>query len=415
MPTFERARALVPLLTALALVACGQQQQQGFPGMPPAQVTTIKVAPKTLPATFEYVAQTTGSKEVEVRARVTGILEKKLYQEGSPVKAGQVLFVIDPKPLAAQTAALEAEVVRAQAQEAQAAREYARLKPLAEKRAVGQKEADDAQSNLELARAQVKAAQARLDEVKLNLGYTRVVAPITGLSSRAPKSEGSLVTANDTLLTTISQVEPMWIAFSIAENEQLLLNRSVADGRLTLPKDNSFDVQVRLADGSYLERKGKINFADPRINPSTGTFEMRAEVTNKDGLLKPGQFVRVKLWGAQRNNALAVPQVAVLDGAQGKYVYVVDKDKDGKGDIAAVRLVKLGEWVTQDNVNLWVVEDGLKPGDQVIVDGVAKLRPNAPIQITAPGAAPAAPPGAPPAAGAPAAKDNKDAKSAPKA
>jgi len=416
MPTFARARALLPLLTLLALVACGQQQQQGFQGFPPAQVTTIKVEPKTLPATFEYVAQTTGSKEVEVRARVTGILEKKLYQEGSPVKAGQVLFVIDPKPLAAQTAALDAEVARAQAQEAQAARELSRLKPLAEKRAVGQKEADDAQSNLELARAQVKAAQARLDEVKLNLGYTRVVAPITGLSSRAPKSEGSLVTANETLLTTISQVEPMWIAFSIAENEQLQLNKSVADGRLTLPKDNAFDVQVRLADGSYMERKGKINFADPRINPSTGTFEMRAEVVNKDGLLKPGQFVRVKLWGAQRNNALSVPQIAVLDGAQGKFVYVVDKDKDGK-DIAAVRLVKLGDWVTQDNVNLWVVEDGLKPGDQVIVDGVAKLRPNAPIQIVPPGGAPAAkgPPGATPPANTPAAKDNKDAKSAPKA
>ncbi|MFO1303304.1 MAG: efflux RND transporter periplasmic adaptor subunit [Burkholderiales bacterium] len=374
--------------------------------MPPANVTTVKVQPRTLPAAFEYVGQTTGSKEVEVRARVTGILEKKLFQEGAPVKAGQALFVIDPKPLTAQTAALEAEVVRAQAQQAQAARELARLKPLAERKAVGQKEADDAQSNLELAAAAVRAAEARLAEIKLNLGYTQVTAPIAGLSSRAPKSEGSLVTANDTLLTTISQVDPMWIPFSIAENQQLTLNKAVGEGRLTLPKDNAFDVQVRLADGSTLDRKGRINFADTRINPSTGTFEMRAEVANRDGLLKPGQFVRVKLLGAVRNNALAVPQVAVMDGTQGKYVYVVDKDKDGK-PIAAVRPVTLGDWVAFDNQNLWVVESGLKPGDEVIVDGVAKVRPGGPIVVGggAPGAAPGAP-AAPdkPAATAPAQK-----------
>jgi membrane fusion protein (multidrug efflux system) len=399
MPIQARRRATAALSFTLVVAACGPSQQQGagFHGMPPAEVTTIKLEPRTLPAAFEYVGQTTGSKEVEVRARVTGILEKKLFQEGAPVKAGQVLFVIDPKPLTAQTAALEAEVVRAQAQQAQAARELARLKPLAEKRAVGQKEADDAQSNLELAAAAVRAAEARLAEVKLSLGYTRVVAPIGGLSSRAPKSEGSLVNANDTLLTTISQVDPMWIPFAIAENQQLQLNKAVGEGRLTLPKDNAFDVQVRLADGSVLDRKGRINFSDTRINPSTGTFEMRAEVTNRDGLLKPGQFVRVKLLGAVRNNALAVPQVAVMDGTQGKYVYVVDKDKDGK-DVAAVRPITLGEWVTFDNQNLWVVDSGLKPGDQVIVDGVAKLRPGAPIKVGT-GAAPAAP--AKPAAPAP--------------
>ena len=402
MPTSSRSRALFLLSLPIVLAACGQSQQQGggFHGMPPAEVTTIKVEPRTLPATFEYVGQTTGSKEVEVRARVTGILEKKLFQEGAPVKAGQVLFVIDPKPLAAQTAALEAEVVRAQAQQAQAARELARLKPLAEKRAVGQKEADDAQSNVELANAAVKAAEARLADIKLNLGYTQVTAPISGLSSRAPKSEGSLVTANETLLTTVSQVDPMWIPFAIAENQQLQLNKAVGEGRLTLPKDSAFDVQVRLADGSVLDRKGRINFSDTRINPSTGTFEMRAEVANRDGLLKPGQFVRVKLLGAVRNNALAVPQVAVMDGTQGKYVYVVDKDKDGK-EIAAVRPITLGDWVTFDNQNLWIVESGLKPGDPVIVDGVAKLRPGAPIKVVAPGApaAPAAP--AKPAAPAP--------------
>lgn len=396
MPTQPRLRAITALSLTLVVAACGQSQQQagGFHGMPPADVTTVKLEPKTLPATFEYVGQTTGSKEVEVRARVTGILEKKLFQEGAWVKAGQVLFVIDPKQMQAATAALEAEVVRAQAAKAQAEREVARLKPLAERKAVGQKEADDAISNSEIMAAQLRAAEAKLAETKLNLGYTQVTAPIAGLSSRAPKSEGSLVTANDTLLTTISQVDPMWIPFAIAENQQLQLNKSVGEGRLTLPKDNAFDVQVRLADGSVLDRKGRINFSDTRINPSTGTFEMRAEVSNKDGLLKPGQFVRVKLLGAVRNNAIAVPQVAVMDGTQGKYVYVVDKDKDGK-EIAAARPITLGDWVTVDSQNLWVVEGGLKPGEQVIVDGVAKLRPGAPIKVGVPGAVPQKPAAAP--------------------
>ncbi len=427
VPPRVRAIRAVPFAVAstiaLLLAACGQgQQQQGFHGFPPAQVTTIKVEPQTLPAIYEYVGQTTGSKEVEVRARVTGILEKKLFQEGAPVRQGQTLFVIDPRQLQAQTAALEAEVARAQAQQAQAERELSRLKPLAEKRAVGQKEADDAQSNVELARAAVRAAQARVDEVKLNLGYTNVRAPISGLSSRAPKSEGSLVNANETLLTTISQVDPMWIPFSIAENEQLTFTKAVKEGRLTIPKNWAFDVAVQLSDGSVLERKGRINFADTRVNPSTGTFEVRAEVPNADGALKPGQFVRVKLHGATRNNAIAVPQVAVMDSPQGKFVYVAGKDKDGK-DVAAMRIVQLGEWAVADGTNLWIVEGGLAPGDIVIVDGVSKLRPGAPIVLggapPAGGAPGAAAPGSPaPAGAAPAApaKDApaKDAPAAPK-
>jgi membrane fusion protein, multidrug efflux system len=388
------ALRILPIAVATFVAACGPSQQQGgFQGFPPSEVTTFVVEPKAVPASYEYVGQTAGSKEVEVRARVTGILERKLFQEGAPVKAGQVLFVIDPKPLAAQAAALEADVVRAQALKAQSDREVARLKPLAEKRAVGQKEADDAMSNAELAAASVKAAQAKLDEVKLSLGYTRVVAPIGGLSSRAPKSEGSLVTANDTLLTTISQSNPIWIPFAISENEQLSLNRAVGEGRLTLPKDNAYDVTVKLADGTTIPRRGRINFADTRINPATGTFEMRAEIPNADGVLKPGQFVRVSLAGAVRNNALTVPQTAVLNGVQGKFVYVADRDKDGK-DVASARPVTLGDWVNIGGSNLWVVETGLKAGDKVIIDGLSKLHPGAPIKLGGSGT----PPGAPPAA-----------------
>ncbi len=377
-----------PLLIAgiLALVACGPQQPHGgMMGFPPAEVTTLEVKPSSFPVVFEYVGQTAGSKDAEVRARVTGIVAKRLYQEGAPVRAGQPLFLLDARPFEAQFASAEAELARAQAQKAQADREAARLKPLAERRAIGQKEADDANSAAQLAAATVKVAEAKLTEARLNLAYTRVNAPISGLSSRAQQSEGSLANANTTLLTTVSQVDPIWVLFNVSENEQQRLNRAMAEGRLALPANNAFEVTVRLSDGSIFPRSGKINFSDNRVNPATGTYEMRAELANGDLALKPGQFVRVALKGAQRKDALAVPQVAVLDGPQGKFVYVTGKDKDGK-DIAAVRPVVVGDWVADNGSNLWVIESGLKAGELVIVDGVAKLMPGAPIKLASAGA-----------------------------
>jgi len=394
---FPIYRPAAALAVAAALAACGQSQHAGFGGFPPAEVTTQVIAPRNFPVAFEYVGQTLGSKDVEVRARVTGIIEKRLYQEGASVKAGQPLFTIDPKPYAAQVAQAQAELVRAEAQKAQAERERARLAPLAERKAIGQKEADDAASNAEFAAAAVQSARAKLDELKLNWGYTNVVAPISGLSSRAMKSEGSLATANDTLLTVISQTDPIWVGFSVSENEQLRLTRAVAAGALALPKDNAYDVTIKLSDGSTFPRRGRINFADTRVNPSTGTYEMRAEVVNNDAALKPGQFVRVVLRGAERKNALAVPQVAVLDGPQGKFVYVAAKDKDGK-DIAQPQPIVVGDWVDADGGNLFVIDSGLKAGDNVIVNGVARLQPGGPIKLasSAPASgAPGAPPGSP--------------------
>ena len=395
------------VLILLALAACGQQQPQGFHGFPPAHVTLEKVAPRDLPVTFEYTGQAIGSKDVEVRARVTGIVEKRAYEEGSAVKAGQLLFVIDPKPYQAVVEAAQADLARAKAQKAQADREAARLKPLAERHAIGQKEADDAQSNADLAAAAIKSAQAKLDSAELDLGYTRAVSPISGLTSRAQVSEGSLATANQTLLTVVSQVDPIWVQFSIAENQQLEINKAVTNGELALPRDNAYDVQLKLSDGSTFPRKGKINFSDTRINPSTGTYELRAELPNRDLAIKPGQFVRVTLTGAVRKNAIAIPQVAVLDGTQGKYVFVAGKDKDGK-DVAMPRPVKLGDWVDASGQNLFVIESGLKPGDELIIDGIAKLMPGAPIiPDGAQNANPGAPGGAPAAPAAPAKSDAK--------
>ena len=354
------------------------------------------VALQTFPVTFEYVGQTQGSKDVEVRARVTGIIEKRLFEEGAAVKAGQTLFIIDARQYQAQVAAANADVSRAKAQKAQADREAARLKPLAERKAIGQKEADDAASAADLAAAAVQASQAKVAELSVNLGYTKVLAPISGLTSRSQKSEGSLVTANETLLTTISQTHPIWVVFNISENEQLRLNRAVAANQLMLPKDNAYEVTVKLSDGSTLPRKGRINFSDTRINPTTGTYEMRAEIANPDGALKPGQFVRVILRGAERQNVVAVPQVAVLDGPQGKFVYTLGKDKDGK-DVATPRPIVVGDWVDASASNQWVIESGLKPGDQVLINGIAKVMPGGQVKVGT--GAPEGAAGAPQAAG----------------
>jgi len=404
------ARLLPALATAVLVAACGQSQPPGgFHGFPPADVTLYTVETKSIPVTFEYVGQAQGSKEVEVRARVGGILEKRLFKEGAPVKAGQTLFVIDPKPTEAQASSAEADLARAQAQQAQAQREAARLKPLAEKKAIGQKEYDDAVSSSEFAAAAVKAAEAKLREARLNLGYTRVVAPISGMSSRAPKSEGSLVAPGTDLLTTISQTDPIWVQFNISENEKLRVERAVAEKKLAWPTDSAMEVTVKLADGTTLKRRGNINFSDTRINTGTGTYETRAEFVNADNALKSGQFLRVILNGPKRLDAIAVPQAAVLDGPQGKFVYIAGKDKDGK-DVALPKPVVLGDWVTGES-NMWIVESGLAPGDKVIVDGIAKIfMPGAPIKVAAAGAAapaagaaaPGAAPGAAPAAAPPA-------------
>jgi membrane fusion protein (multidrug efflux system) len=339
--------------------------------------------PASVPVEFEFPAQTAGSREVEVRARVTGILLKRNYEEGSRVRAGQSLFTIDPAPFEAAVARAEAEVASAQATHAQADRNAKRYKPLFEAKAASQKDYDDAVSAEEIAAASLKAARARLDEARLNLSYTRVESPIPGITSRALKSEGSLVSGPDVLLTTVTQSDPIYVNFGLSEAELTRLQRDRAAGTLVLPQEGRFEVAVRLEDGSTYARPGRLAFSDERISAATGTADARAEVPNPDGALRPGQFVRVVLKGATRPNAIAVPQRAVMEGPQGKLVYVLGAE--GK---AEPRPVSVGEWTGKD----WVVTSGLKAGDKVIVDGLMKVFPGAPVQVGDPNAPP---PGAP--------------------
>jgi membrane fusion protein (multidrug efflux system) len=361
---------------ALNLAACGPSGGPPHGGFPPAQVSVITVEPKSLPAIFEYTGQTLGSREVEVRARVTGILQARNFIEGGAVAKGQSLFTIDPAPFVAAAVRAEADVAAADARLAQAKKNAARLKPLYAEKAVSQKEFDDAVSAEAIAEADLKGAKARLTEAHLNLMYTKVESPLSGIAGRAQRSEGSLVSGPDVLLTTVTQVDPIWVSFGISDNEQLRLNSESAAGRLELPKGGRFEVSLKLADGTVVAQTGKLNFSDVRVSGATGTSETRAEIPNPKGVLRPGQFVRVTLKGAVRPNAVTVPQRAVLEGPQGKFVYVL-----GAESKAEPRPVQVGDWAGDD----WIINAGLKAGDKVIVDGVARIfAPGSPVQVAEP-------------------------------
>lgn len=366
--------------------------------MPPPEVNVVAIQPTTVPVNFEYIGQTIGSREVEVRARVTGHVEKRMYEEGALVRAGQPLFQLDARPLAmavaaakAAVATAEADIARAEATVAQARRERDRLAPLAEARAISRKEADDAISLEQISQAEVKAAQAKLEQAKaqlreaqLDMDYATITAPITGMVGRALRQEGSLVSpSGDSLLTTLVQLDPLYVSFNVADVERQNMDKEVADGTLVLPK-GGFNVRLLQRDGSQIGQAGKINFISSTVSNQTGTLEMRGQLANPGYKLKSGLFVRVLLEGATRPNALTVPQRAVLEGPTSKIVMVAVKNKEGKL-VAEPRPIVVGEWVASSGTEkTWVVRSGLQPGDQVIADGLMKLRPGAPISIGKP-------------------------------
>ncbi|HXF17061.1 MAG TPA: efflux RND transporter periplasmic adaptor subunit [Burkholderiales bacterium] len=364
-------RGLLAALVMVTLAACQRSQSQP-PAMPPPEVTVVIVQPQDLQTTFEYVAQISGVREVEVRPRVSGILQKWNFTEGSKVVAGQSLFTIDAAPFRAALARAEADLAGAQATNDQAKRNAGRLKPLYEAKAVSQKEYDDATSAEQVSAANVKAALAAATEARLNISYTRVEAPISGITSRALQSEGSLVQAQQTLLTKIAQIDPVHVIFSFTEAEHLKFTRAMADGTLRLPKDGRFDVKLKLADGNEYARPGKVDFTDVRVDPATGTIEARAVIGNPEGLLRPGQFARVQLSGGVRPNAIALPQRAILEGPGTKIVLTVNAQ-----GIVEARPIQVGDWSAAQ----WIITGGLKAGDRVIVDGVVKARPGSPVKI----------------------------------
>ena len=369
---FRPIPSLCLLLSMSLLAACNKQDagaQAGGHSMPPPEVNVVTVQARELPVDFEYVGQTAGVYETEVRARITGILEKRMFEEGSRVKAGQVLFQIDPGTYQTQLASIEAAAGVSEAKLNQAKREYARLTPLATEKAISQREYDDAKSALEVADAAYKQVRAQVNEAKLNLGYTRVLAPISGVSGIAIKANGSLLNPSDSLLTTIVQTDPMYVNFSVSEADYSKLNAELTNGKIKLPGKRSsngslaFDIKVKLADGSIFPTSGKMNFFSEKVNPNTGGFDARAQISNPDGALRPGLFVRVMLQGAIRTAGLSVPQRAVIESPMGKMVFTVSTDNK-----LVPHPVELDGWSRSE----WIVTKGLQAGERVLVDGFIK-------------------------------------------
>ena len=347
-------------LAALALLsACSKETPPPAAALPPVPVSVIETHPQDLPTTAELMAQTEGAKETEVRARVGGILLKRLYEEGAPVKEGEPLFQIDSAPYALALA-------EAKAKADQTAREENRLKGLLSKHAISHKEYDDAFSANAVAQAALKQAQ-------LNLSWTKVTAPVSGISGRALKSEGNLIGTADAMpITSIYQTNPMWVRFGLSESD----TASLPGGQLKAEMIGRVD--LILPDGSVYEKPGKINFLASTVDTTLGTQQLRAEFDNKDGRLLPGQFVRVRLQVGERKGVFLVPQAAVVQTEQARLVMLAGPD-----DKVVPRPVETAEWQGKD----WVITKGLQAGDKVIVDNLMKLRPGAKVAPTPPQAA----------------------------
>ena len=366
----------------LALVGCGDRggaAVQGGPGGPPGgappppQVGVVTVQPRTLAVSTELPGRVEASRTAQVRARVTGIVQKRLFREGSDVKAGAALFIIDPAPYRAQVDSARASLARAQANLAQAAAQAKRFKPLAEAQAVSKQDYINAQSAQAQAEAEVAGAKAALQTAQLNLGYATVNAPIGGRIGRALVTEGALVSqAEATQLALIQQIDPVYVNFAQPLSELHKLRQAVANGKLQAVGD-TVPVTIVLDDGSAFAHKGKLLFSDLSVDAATGQVTLRAEVPNPDGTLLPGMYARGRLAQAQVGNAMLLPQQAVTRSGEGDSVLVIGPDNK-----PAPRPVKLGG---SENGN-WIVLDGLKPGERVMVDGFQKMQmmpPGAPV------------------------------------
>ncbi len=381
-------RAHAPVLAAVlvAALAAGCGKKDAPPAAKgPVDVTVVAVAPRDVPAVFEYVGTTQSSRQVNIQARVSGFLDKRVYTEGSIVKEGQVLFLMDKKPFQAQVDAAQAQVSKAQAAAEVAKQNLARVKPLAEAEALSQKDLDDATGNFQSASASVDGAKAQLETAQLNLSYCTIASPVAGISGAAAQADGTYLNATNSQLTTVAVLSPMWVNFSLSENELQSFRDQAAKGQLRTAPDKGYIVEIVLVDGQVFPNTGRITFADPAFNAQTGTFLIRATLDNPQGLLRPNQYVRVRVRGATRPNAILVPQRAVLQGSRGHFVWVVDKD--GK---AENRPVTVGDWVGAD----WHVTEGLRADDRVVVDGGLKLAAGTPLNAKpapASAAAPAAP------------------------
>ncbi|WP_369981244.1 efflux RND transporter periplasmic adaptor subunit [Xanthomonas bundabergensis] len=375
----------------VVLASCKKQEQQA---MPPPDVGVLEAKPQTLPLQRDMVGRLSAYRSADVRARVAGVLEKRLYTEGTDVKEGQPLFQIDPAPLRASLASAQGQLASAEATYANAKVAANRARSLAPQSYVSKSDLDTAEATERTSAASVQQARAAVETARINLGYATVTAPIAGRAGKQQVTEGALVGQGDTtLLTTIDQLDPLYVNFSMSSDELAQLRQAQTQGNVALNAEGKSTVQVKLGDGSTYAQSGTLDFSDTAVDPSTGSVTLRALLPNPDRVLLPGAFVSFAANLGQRNNAYLIPQEAIQRDAKGAYALVVGKDSK----VARKDVVTVGQ---QDGK--WIISSGLAAGDQVIVSGLQKAKEGAPAKATpwTPGA-PAGAPGQAPGAAAP--------------
>lgn len=374
-------KATLQIVTALllggaaVLCGCGKPQNQGPATPPSVQVGVVTVRAQSVPLTHDLVGRLSATRQADVRARVPGVLEKRLYKEGSTVKEGDVLFQIDPAPLRAALDAAEAALAQAQAQATNAHVTAQRNRELVSSGLVSRSDLDNAEASERSTSAAVQQAKANVETARINLGYATVRSPISGRASQQKVTEGALVGQGEaTLLTTVEQIDPIYVNFDQAAVEIEKLRRAQANGTITLAGNNKATVQLTLPDGSPYGRSGTLDFADASVDPATGAVALRGIIPNPDGQLLPGMYVNVHLTIGTTNNAYLVPQAGLLRDNTGPYVLAVGSDN---------KVVQ--KRVTADSVRNtdWVVTGGLSSGDRIIVSGVQNARPGAPVTVIA--------------------------------
>jgi membrane fusion protein (multidrug efflux system) len=375
---------MAPLCAALLLAACGAGNAPPAASTPPpAEVGVVSASPTSVGLVAELPGRTEASRVAQVRARVAGILQKRLFAEGSDVKAGQPLFQIDDLPYRALLASAQATQTRAEANLVQAKAQAERYKPLLEANAISQQDYVNAVAAQKLAEADIAVAKAAVQTAQINVGYAAVTAPISGRIGRALVTEGALVGQGEaTQLALVQQIDPLYVNFTQSAAEVMRLRAAIARGQLEGGGAARAAVSVVLEDGSLYPQRGRLLFSDLTVDPSSDQITLRAELPNPKGTLLPGLYVRVRVEQAQAPAAMLLPQQAVARAGDGDSVLVVAAD--GK---VSKRPVKLGSAQGAQ----WVVLGGLSPGEQVIVEGFQKLRGNAPVKAVPwqPAAAPA--------------------------
>lgn len=374
---------LILAAVALARTAAAQPPMDA----PPPEVAVITMAPATVPVSFSFVGVTEASKVVEVRSRIQGFLETRDFEEGAWVEEGTLLFTIDARPFEADQQIAVAQVEQAESRVHLAEQDVKRLRSVTVPGAIAESDLDKQVAEMTNASAMLRLAKAQLAKAELEVGYTKVTAPLTGFIDKAEKEIGSLVDAGqNSLLTRMRQVDPIYVSFSISEREYLAMRTAEASGELVIENGDGPYVEITLLDGKTYGLQGQLNFESSQVDINTGTVELRGEFKNPEQALKPGQFVKAHIRGWIRPNTLTVPQRAVSQSPQGAYVYVV-----GAENKAEMRIVTPGQWVGND----WIVESGLKAGEKVVVEGLTMVQPGivvVPVPADAPEASPATTP-----------------------